>query len=325
MIITDKVYDKTNIKSEVILELIKSRPLQRLKGIAQYGIPDEFYHHKNYSRYEHSVGVMLLLRMLGASEEEQIAGLLHDVSHTAFSHVIDWVIGEGGVEGYQDEQHEDFILNSEIPNILEKHGYKAERITDYHHFGLLERDSPDLCADRVDYSLREFPADVAKTCIAALTVEDGRIVFADQEAATLFARQFLKLQMEHWGGFEAVARYRLFADVLRQALKDNTVVMADFWENDDFVLGKLRESKNQTVQSILSILRSKSLAHLSKSDTTVYKKFRHVNPHFIDEGKVIRLKDASEAFSSELEQARKTNELGIVIPAMPVVTVSQTT
>jgi HD superfamily phosphohydrolase len=34
---------------------------------------------------------MLLVRRLGASLEEQIAALLHDVSHTAFSHVIDSV------------------------------------------------------------------------------------------------------------------------------------------------------------------------------------------------------------------------------------------
>src|SRR5882672_946575 len=133
MIVGDRTYGKTDITSEVILELINSKPLQRLKGIAQYGIPDVFYHHKNYSRYEHSVGVMLLLRRLGASEEEQIAGLLHDVSHTAFSHVIDWVVGEGGAESYQDEQHEHFIRESEIPRILKKHGYAVERITDYHH------------------------------------------------------------------------------------------------------------------------------------------------------------------------------------------------
>jgi hypothetical protein len=317
MIIQDKIYGTTKIESKAILELIRSKPLQRLKGIAQYGIPDEFYHHKNYSRYEHSVGVMLLLNKLGASEEEQIAGLLHDVSHTAFSHVIDWVVGEGGAEGYQDEQHEDYILKSEIPHILKKYGYTVERITDYHHFGLLERDSPDLCADRIDYSLREIPLAVAKACVLALAVADNRIVFIDKEAAAMFARYFLKLQTEHWGGFEAVARYRIFADVLRQVLKDGAVTMADFWQDDDFVLAKLTKSKNETVQAMLRILRSKSLAHLAKSDKIVYKKFRHVIPHFIEEGSIIRLQDVSQEFAAELERARKANELGVVMPAIP--------
>ncbi|HUB93002.1 MAG TPA: HD domain-containing protein [Verrucomicrobiae bacterium] len=89
MTIDDRVYGSAEVNSNVLLDLINSQPVQRLKGIAQFGIPDEFYHKQNYSRYEHSVGVMILLQRLGASEEEQIAGLLHDVSHTAFSHVID--------------------------------------------------------------------------------------------------------------------------------------------------------------------------------------------------------------------------------------------
>jgi len=50
------------------------------------------------TRFDHSVGVMLLIRKLGAGSspasallKEQVAALLHDVSHTAFSHVIDYV------------------------------------------------------------------------------------------------------------------------------------------------------------------------------------------------------------------------------------------
>lgn len=66
--------------------------MQRLKGISQFRIPDKYYFKDNYSRFEHSIGVMVLLGKLGASQEEQIAGLLHDVSHKAFSHVYDWVV-----------------------------------------------------------------------------------------------------------------------------------------------------------------------------------------------------------------------------------------
>lgn len=314
MIINDKIYGEFDICSEVILELISSKPMQRLKGIAQYGIPDDFYHYKNYSRYDHSVGVMLLLKKLGASEEEQIAGLLHDVSHTAFSHVIDWVVSEGGAEGYQDEQHSKYILNSEIPAIIKKHGYSVERIIDCHNFGLLERDIPALCADRVDYSLKEFPRNVAVACVSNLIVVDNQIVFANKESANLFAKNFLKLQTEHWGGYEAVVRYRIFANVLRQALKDNVVTMQDFWQDDNFVVDKLIKSGSVNIQDMLNVLKNKPLARLERSDVVVYKKFRHVNPSFIDDGKLVCLKDASQSFSNELEQARKVNSLGIVLP-----------
>jgi len=316
MTINDRVYGKVDIKSEVILQLINSSAIQRLKGIAQFGIPDDFYHLKNFSRYEHSIGVMLLLKKLGASEEEQIAGLLHDVSHTAFSHVIDWVIGAGNTEDYQDEQHAQFVRSSDIPKILKIHGYSVDRIIDYHHFGLLERDLPDLCADRVDYSLRETPSSVISVCLPALIAKNNKIVFADKKTALLFAQHFLERQMNHWGGFEAVSRYRLFANALRQALKIGVLTNDDFWQDDNFVLTKLLGTNDKKVENILDVLRNKSLTNLPKSSTTFHKKFRYVDPLFVKDNKLIRLSEDSKAYTQELKVARKSNELGVLIPLM---------
>jgi len=43
MKIKDVIYGKFEIKEPVLLELLKSKPLQRLKKIDQYGIPPKFY------------------------------------------------------------------------------------------------------------------------------------------------------------------------------------------------------------------------------------------------------------------------------------------
>jgi hypothetical protein len=260
---------------------------------------------------------MLLLKMLGASEEEQIAGLLHDVSHTAFSHTIDWVIGDGKTEDYQDEQHAHYVAGSDIPVILKKYGYSPNRIVDYHNFGLLERSIPDLCADRIDYSLREFPAEVVDSCVPELRTQDSKIVFASKKAALIFARYFLKKQIEHWGGVEAVSRYWIFAGVLKQALANGTISIGDFWQDDNFVIAKLVASNNQKIQSSLAILRNKSLSYLPKSRTIAHKKFRYVDPLYIEKNEIARLSKASYEFSLELEKARHANELGIAIPSIP--------
>jgi hypothetical protein len=259
---------------------------------------------------------MIILKKLGASEEEQIAGLLHDASHTAFSHVIDFVMGDGKTEDFQDKQHLQFVMNSKLPDILSKYGYSADRIVDYHHFGILERNLPDLCADRVDYSLREFPANVVIDCLPGFTVVQGKIVFKNKRSALMFARNFLKLQLQHWGGFESVSRYRIFADVLLQALKEGTISKDDFWQDDSFVINKLVSSKNQKLQNILQVLRHKSLPHLDKSNVKVYVKFRYVDPLFIDNKKLIRLSKASKIFADELNIARRLNELGVAIPTI---------
>lgn len=79
---------------QVLEDLINSKPVQRLRGGHQGGASYLVNPKWNVTRYEHSVGVMLLIRKLGGSLEEQIAGLLHDVSHTAFSHVVDFALDQ---------------------------------------------------------------------------------------------------------------------------------------------------------------------------------------------------------------------------------------
>lgn len=314
MVIRDRVYGKVTIESSLIGKLIKSAPLRRLKGIAQYGVPDRFYHLKGYSRFEHSLGVMILLQILSASEEEQIAGLLHDISHTAFSHVVDWVIGSGHIENFQDDKHQDFIKSSEIGEILKRYNLDPERISDLRNFKLLDSELPELCADRIDYALREFSLKTARICLKSLTAKDGKIVFKNKAAARLFARNFLRKQMDHWGGFEAASRYRIFADLLKIALEKKVLNFTDFWQDDKFIVKKLLNSKDRTIINKLSILRNKNLKGFPLSGTIVHKKFRFVDPEFIYKDKLVRLSLADPKFKKELEDARIENDRGINVP-----------
>ena len=157
MEIIDRVYGRQEIRETVLIELVRSRPLARLKGINQAGVSKYLNLRKDVTRFEHSVGVMLLLRKFQASIVEQIAGLLHDVPHTAFSHVADFVhINEH--HEFHELFHEQVIAASEIPQILKKHGI-PELVIHPEKFSLLEQKIPDLCADRIDYALRDFMAE----------------------------------------------------------------------------------------------------------------------------------------------------------------------
>ena len=155
MFIKDNIYGEFEIEEPILIELINSKPVQRLKGIIQQVIPTRFQRFPWFTRYEHSIGVMLLLRKLGATIEEQVSGLLHDVSHTAFSHMIDMLLYNDLDENFQDKNHENIIKNSEIPKILENYNFDVNKISNPANFSLLEQPAPDLCADRVDYCLRD--------------------------------------------------------------------------------------------------------------------------------------------------------------------------
>lgn len=310
MVINDKLYSSFTINSQVVLELIKSLAFQRLKGVSQFGLPDKYYHLDGYSRYEHSLGVYILLHKLGASEAEQVAGLLHDISHTAFSHLIDWVIGDSTKEDYQDNRHLSVLSDKQVADVLYKYGYSPEMVADYSKFGLLERDSPGLCADRIDYSLRESPLEIARQCLPCLRVFNGEIVFSTTKSALVFAENFLDRQLQHWAGYEAITRYVLFSDLLRTAMQDKVIALEDFFITDEFIVSKLLQADKAMYLNLLHLLEKKNLNFLKKSAVVTRKKFRYVNPKILKNGKLVKLSDISEVFSQKLAQARQSGAVG---------------
>ena len=215
MLIKDRVYGEIEITDQVILDLIKSKPMQRLKGIAQAGISKYVFKNRSVTRFEHSLGVMILLKKLGASVEEQIAGLLHDIPHTAFSHVIDYVF-KSKDHDFHEKFHEKIINNSEIPKILKEHDLDPKFITNEHNFPLLEKNAPDLCADRLDYTFRDLAefyssTEKLKDCITKLIIENNEIIFADKESAVLFANLYLDWAEKTASNPIDVALYELLA------------------------------------------------------------------------------------------------------------------
>jgi len=312
MILTDTVYGRHVADQPVLRDLIQTPEFQRLKRISQFGIPDDLYHAKNFYRYEHSLGTLILLKRLGADREEQIAGLLHDVSHTAFSHVADWLFGEGAGsdETYQDKQHHAFLSSSRIPEILKRHGYAPDRIARHDIFPLLEQPSPRLCADRVDYALREIPRSTARALLPHFTAWENRIIMASRESALLFATEYLRLQENHWASFEAVSRYKLFSGALRHALKIGILHPNDFWKDDSDVMKKLKSCDDRQIQEILGMLRHKSLDHFERDRDVTNKKFRYVDPEFVKHDTMVRLSETDEEFVQLLEAAQKRNAAG---------------
>ena len=125
-------YGPVEVEEPVILELIESPIFQRLKAIHQYGVSYYTTHREEYTRYEHSLGVFAILRAKNASLEEQIAGLLHDVSHTVFSHVGDWIFGKNEQDkDYQNSIHQHFLEKSGLAQILRKIRFFSRSINSY--------------------------------------------------------------------------------------------------------------------------------------------------------------------------------------------------
>lgn len=319
MIIEDRIWGKFEVNEPVILELLNLCEIKRLEGISQFGLPYEYYGLKGFSRAEHSIGTMLLLRKLGAGLEEQVAGLTHDISHTAFSHLVDWVIGDRKNEDYQDNRHGEIMLNGNISNVLKKYKFSPERLAEHDNYTLLEMPSPNLCADRIDYAMREFQdwacPEIVEECKNRLMNKRGKIVFKEKQTAKKFALGFLKLQREHWGAAEYMLRWQRFAEILRYAMEKKYIEISDFDSTDTEVIGKLQDSKDEFIIGRLQELRGELKCEVVdiNSDYFLKKKFRHIDPLYLEDERVARLSETDRDFCQFLEKEREHNANGIRI------------
>lgn len=317
MIINDIVYGKSEIKEPILMELINSPSMQRLKGISQLGMPEEFYFMKGFSRNEHSIGVSIFLKKIGASLEEQIAGLIHDHSHTAFSHVIDWVIGDPSKEDHQDNTLFNYLKNSEIPEILHRYNININKIYDFEAFGLLEREAPSLCADRFDYSIREMalnlPKSIIEKIVQDISSEKEQLFFKTKEIAEFFGRNYLNLQINNWGGKEARSRYLILANSLKIALENKFISFEDFYKTDYEVLEILAKTENKLILNQLNMLKKGFIIKEDNNGILLKKKFRYIDPEVKVNEKIKSLSTISKSYKKLLDEEKENSKKEIKV------------
>jgi len=294
MIYIDRIYGRVNIEEGVMLDLISSAAVERLHGVLQHGISGLIGVTRGTTRFEHSLGVMILTRSLGASLEEQISALLHDVSHTAFSHVIDYVFNDHDEQSYHEKYKEAFIARSDLPTILLRRGYDWRDFISDERFPLLEQPSPALCADRLDYFLRDaIDLGLAKwseveNALAHLVVHQDRIVLDDLEAARWMGYTFIKADQASWANFREVGLYELTAAAIRYALENGILSDEDLWDTDEAVWSKLHTSREPGLSEKLRLISPRTRFEWDEDnpDFSVSTKLRTIDPDVLVEGEL---------------------------------------
>lgn len=322
MEINDLVYGKFTITEPVILELINSRPLQRIKRINQAG-SQLVEPHRTLTRYEHCIGVMLLLRKYNAILEEQIAGLLHDVPHTAFSHAVDFVFREGESQTYHERFLEKVILDSEIPAILQKYRVDTKKVLDPGNFSLLEQEIPELCADRIDYSLRDLrnydylTNQEIEQILGSIAVHNDRFIMTDRQTAAVFARAFIKACLEFWNSPKTLATFELMGDLLRTGLELGIIKEEDLFLTDDELILKISNSARPETTKFLEKLTPRLSFTLDQENFDYHTKgkARYIDPPILHNNEIKRLSEINETFSHEVasfkERVRRGHKIKI--------------
>jgi uncharacterized protein len=244
----DRVYGEVKIEDPGVLALIECPTFRRLQGIKQAGPSALAFPFKTVTRFEHSLGVYLLLGRLGAERREQIAGLLHDVSHTAFSHAVDFVFASDEQDHHEGLKPE-FLSRPDMASALSKLGFQPEEFFDDSVYPLLEQPLPDLCADRLDYFFRDSLAcsvttpDQIARFLEHLTIVGTTIAFTDLTVAREATERFSVMNRDWWASPTEAYIYNEFADAIREAFRTGVLRKADLLGDDSQVLGKLRSGK----------------------------------------------------------------------------------
>ncbi|MDH6364774.1 HD superfamily phosphohydrolase [Enterococcus sp. PF1-24] len=174
----DPVHNYIHVQHQIILDLIDSKEVQRLRRIKQLGASSFTFHGAEHSRFSHSLGVYEITRRIcdiflrnypqekyGASgwdDDERLvalcAALLHDVGHGPYSHAFEYIFQtdheEITIEIITSPETEVFqILNRVSPDFPDKVASVIQKT--YPNPQVVQLISSQIDADRMDYLLRD--------------------------------------------------------------------------------------------------------------------------------------------------------------------------
>ena len=231
-------------------------PLQRLKAVGmncgcEYTSFPRFDRCAPYSRYDHSVGVALIVWHFTASPAQALAGLFHDIATPVFAHVVDFLRGDHLTQESTEDGTTELIDGSpEIQSVLRSLGLTTEDVCDYHRYPIADNDAPRLSADRLEYSLGNLMqfgfADVrtVKTIYDDLTVgenEDGapELAFRSEATARQFAHGALRCSEVYVSDEDRYAM-QMLAELLGNAIEKGVLTENDLSRTEPEVIARLR-------------------------------------------------------------------------------------
>ena len=286
---------------------MQTRAMQRLHGVLQHGITGLIGITHPTSRFEHSLGVMWLVRHFGGALQAQIAALLHDISHTAFSHVIDYVVENHDHQSYHEDKKAWFVDQSDVPDVLARHGIDLATVIHEEEYALLEQPAPRLCADRLDYFLRDS-VDLGlaslvevRTALDHLIVADDRIVTDDVAVARWLAETYIAADKKSWANFREVGVYEVTARAIRTALDLGAITEADFWLTDAELWRKLCDIRDADLQRQLALISPATGFEWDEVAPTfsVSTKLRTIDPDVLIDGRLCTLSELDAEFARQ--------------------------
>ena len=240
---------------EVLAPFCETAPMLRLRQIGmhcgcEYTSFPRFRRLRPYSRFDHSMGVGLIVWHFTGDPAQAVAGALHDIATPVFAHVVDFLRGDHLRQEATEERTADIIAQStDIQAVLTSLGLRTADVADYHRYPIADNDTPRLSADRLEYTLGnlvnyEFLTAAQAACfyrnLTVLKNEDGlpELAFQTPETASAFTEAALGTARIYVADEDRFAM-QVLADMLHLALDRGILTEADLYGTEPEVIQKL--------------------------------------------------------------------------------------
>lgn len=262
----DPIYGYIEVEYKLILELIDSKEVQRLRRIRQLSGVAMVFHTAEHSRFTHSLGAyhmanLILHHVEGIdvlNEYERLlllsSALLHDIGHGPYSHAFENVL-----ETSHEEMTEKIILSesSDVNKILSKVPNLAfdvaSVIAHKGKYPLIESlVSSQLDVDRMDYLTRDayFTGATYGTIdmhrlLRSMIIIDGKLLYRTSGVHTLESYLMSRYHMYFQVYYHPVARaYELLLESIYERIKDLTALNVKIDANIESFLNVIKNNND---------------------------------------------------------------------------------
>lgn len=297
----DPIYyfaDDINI-DDITAEIIETPEFKRLYGIKQAGITG-LLSRRSYTRGEHSMGVYYLLRYLGASIEQCIGGLLHDIYHTNFSHTTDDIFCGDTQESFHEKNKFKFFKRccKGIKQIL----LQSFPDRDYLFFldgpNMLITKNKSFGADMIDYFIRDgfyegaLSLEWVTSVVSKLKIDNtGHIILNDKQLAREFFEKTIYINDTYYMSPASRGQYHIFAKALILAMQKKVVTRRTIvygYKSDEEIYARLKRTRHQDIRDLLYKLETGGVYTFNctepeeweKMSDSVHRKLRFLDPSF---------------------------------------------
>ncbi len=306
---------------EFIEKYITTEELQRLSKIGQFCGCDytNLYNIKCwYSRLDHSVACALITWNFTKDKKQTISALVHDLGTPAFSHCIDYLLGDFANQESSERDIFSIINNSkELKNILLEDNITVEDVANMEKHTILENKKPKICADRLEgvlhsvlIWLNKWPLNEVEEVYRNIIVLKNE----DDEAELGFKN---KLSAEKF--YEAAYEYSIalqqnedkytmqfISDILKATINKKILTMEVLYKLSEAEIINTIKKDNELNNKWNIFVNANELIRINNEPKDVYyvsveAKKRYVIPLCIYKNKTLRANDCSSKINKLLQ------------------------